>query len=81
MRDERERELFGAIAQRKKYATAEEVEKALAIQSERDRRGEPHKLLGILMLELEMLSSSQLLDILQEMQRKEIKKEDSFQTF
>jgi hypothetical protein len=77
----KERELFGMIAQRKKYVTAEGVEKALTLQAQRDSRGEPHKLLGILMLELEMLSSSQLLDILQEMQRKEIKENDSFRTF
>lgn len=62
------RELFGAIAQRKQYVSAEDVERALAIQKEINERGEPHKLLGIIMLEMGVLSSNQLLNILKEME-------------
>lgn len=63
-------ELFGTIAQRKKYVSAADIEKALLVQKERDRVGSPHKLLGIIMLELGMLSSTQLLDILREMDKR-----------
>lgn len=62
-------ELFGVIAQRKQYVSGEEVEKALAIQRRLAVEGKTHKLLGIIMLELGMLSSCQLLDILQEMEK------------
>ena len=60
------RDMLGAIAQRKGYVTSEDVKRALQVQQDIRKRGDPHKLLGIIMLELGMLSSTQLLDILQE---------------
>lgn len=62
-------ELFGVIAQRKQYVSLEDVERALAVQRDLGDQGQRHKLLGIIMLELGMLSSTQLLDILQEMEK------------
>lgn len=61
-------EYFSAIAQRRNYVTAENIERARAVQQEKYEQDKEYKLLGIIMLELGMLSSSQLLDILREIE-------------
>ena len=58
-----QQELFGAIAQKKDYVTAADVNKALAIQKEMNSHGH-HKLIGLIMLEQGMINSAQLLEIL-----------------
>jgi hypothetical protein len=63
------RRLFGEIASALEYTTAKDLEAALDIQRQMDVRGEPHKLLGIIMLQQGMISSEQLIKILKEMEK------------
>ena len=56
--------LFGQIAIEKGYITEEQVDTALQVQKEMDSRGERHKLIGVIMLDLGMLTSEQIVDIL-----------------
>ena len=51
------------------YVTQEQVEKALEIQRKMDERGEKHKLLGMIMLEKTMISTEQLINMLQYMDK------------
>ena len=64
-----EKILFGTIARDKGYVDEEGVERALKFQRDIDERGEPHKLIGIVMLEMGMLNSEQLLDCLQTLEK------------
>ncbi len=54
---------FGVRAVAMGFVTAEQVEKALAVQRTLDKNGQ-HHLIGMLMVDLEMLSTTQLLSIL-----------------
>ena len=56
--------LFGKVAQQKGYVTENDVERALKVQRELRQHNHPHKLIGIIMLEMGMISSTQLLDVL-----------------
>ena len=56
--------LFGEIAIKKGFVTEEQVKMALEVQKEMDAIGEKHKLIGVIMLELGMLTSEQILEIL-----------------
>ena len=67
-----DQELFGAIAQKKQYVRAADVDKALAIQKEMNLRGN-HKLIGLIMLEQGMINSAQLLEILKYIEKKQTK--------
>ena len=60
------RPLFGQVAIQRGFCTAGDVEKALKIQREQDRKGEKHRLLGIVMIGEGMLSTAQLIELLQE---------------
>lgn len=57
-------ELFGDIAVRLGYASDEDVARALERQAEELERGNEHKLLGMHMLEMGFLSTSELIEIL-----------------
>jgi len=58
---------FGDLAVRAGYVTREVVDRALALQRERDGVGDSHKLLGLILLEMGEISSEQLIDTLQRM--------------
>ncbi len=58
--------LFGQAAIERGFCTAQDVEKALKIQQEQDRKGEKHRLLGIIMIGEGLLSTAQLIEMLQE---------------
>lgn len=63
------RVLFGQLAVNMGYVTQEQVNKALEIQKKMDERGEKHKLLGMIMLEKTMISTEQLINMLQYMDK------------
>lgn len=56
-------EPFGMRAVRMGLATVEQVEKALAVQKMLDKNGQ-HQLLGMIMVDLEILTTTQLLAVL-----------------
>src|SRR2546421_5501144 len=55
---------FGEAALQAGFITQPALEKALTVQHERDKKGESHKLLGIILLEMGAISSDQLIGIL-----------------
>lgn len=55
---------FGDIAKRLGYVRQSDVDAALRVQRERAERGESHKLLGLILLELGAIDTEQLIDIL-----------------
>ena len=57
------REPFGARAVRMGFVSWEQVEKALAVQKKLRERG-VDKLIGMIMIEMEMLDTTQLLSVL-----------------
>ncbi|MEW6357686.1 MAG: hypothetical protein AB1696_15245 [Planctomycetota bacterium] len=59
---------FGEIAVRAGFVTDQDVHRALARQKEIASNGGNHKLIGIIMLELGMLSNAQLIHILKELE-------------
>ncbi|OHB74211.1 MAG: hypothetical protein A2Z34_10280 [Planctomycetes bacterium RBG_16_59_8] len=62
------KEPFGRVAVRKGFVTEKEVDEALHFQRQLAQRGEKHKLIGIIMLEMGMLGTTELIDILKEME-------------
>jgi hypothetical protein len=58
---------FGETARRRGFITEEQLQTALDLQKARDRRGESHKLLGIILLEMGAIDNAQLIDALREM--------------
>lgn len=62
------KEPFGKVAIRKGYVREEQVESALEFQRQLVVRGEKHKLIGIIMLEHGMIGTTELIDILKEME-------------
>lgn len=56
--------LFGQEAVRRGYCTTRDVDQALKVQQEQDRRGERHRLLGIIMIGEGLLSTAQLIEML-----------------
>ena len=61
------REPFGQTAARKGYVTQQQVTDALARQKEIVQSGAPHKLIGMVMLETGALGTTELIDVLREM--------------
>ena len=59
---------FGIRAVQMRFATMEQVEKALAVQKMLDKNGQ-HQLLGMIMIDLEMLTTTQLLAVLKSYQQ------------
>ena len=60
-------EPFGQTAVRKGYISQQQVTDALAIQKELKQKGAPHKLIGMVMLEMGALGTTELIDVLREM--------------
>lgn len=63
----KKRELFGEIAVRMNFATKNQIEKALKRQAELKKRGK-HKLIGIILLEMNILGSTELIAVLKEIE-------------
>ncbi|MBI4230298.1 MAG: hypothetical protein HY608_05630 [Planctomycetes bacterium] len=61
---------FGQLVVDRGFATRAQVEDALRAQRETDQAGHPHKLIGIVMLEMGFLSSTQLIEILKEYEKR-----------
>ncbi len=61
------REPFGQTAIRKGYVTQPQVEEALSRQKEITQNGAPHKLIGMIMLEMGALGTTELIETLREM--------------
>jgi hypothetical protein len=59
---------FGDLAVAKGFCTAKDVAKALKLQAAQDKRGERHRLLGILMIQEGILSTAQLIELLKGLQ-------------
>jgi len=60
-------ELFGQVAVRKGFVRSEDVEGALARQREITAQGHPHKLIGMIMLEMGVLGTTELIEVLRDM--------------
>ncbi len=58
---------FGEAALQAGYIEPASLEKALTVQTDRDRHGDSHKLLGIILLEMGAISSDQLIEVLKKM--------------
>ena len=61
------REPFGQVAIRKGYATQLQVTKTLTRQQTIVGTGSAHKLIGMIMLELGSLDTTELIDVLREL--------------
>ena len=65
----RGKEPFGQVAVRKGFVTQPQVQCALNAQRLLGVRGEKHKLIGLVMLELGLLGTTELIAVLQELSR------------
>ena len=62
------REMFGKVAIRLGYVTKERVKEALLIQRRLREKNKEHKLIGMVMLEQGMLGTTELIEIIRQMQ-------------
>ena len=69
------REPFGAVALRLGLTNKEQLEEALAIQAEEDKMGKEHRLLGLIMLEMGYLTTTELIEVLRHLDEAQEKKE------
>lgn len=63
------REKFGDVAIRKGFVEPEEVESALAAQRDTERAGHDPKPIGIVLMEMGVLGTSELITILKHLDR------------
>lgn len=68
MNKKTQKELFGQLALRAGFVTERQLQKALQRQKEIVAQGGPHKLIGLLMVEMGYLSTAQLIALLKEAQ-------------
>ena len=61
---------FGVVAAEKGFITKEQLFEALKIQVEEDLSGEPHTLIGIILIKLRYLTREEADDILLTMKKK-----------
>lgn len=61
------REPFGQVAIRKGYVTPQQVTEALSRQEDIAAGGHAHKLIGMIMLEMGALGTTELIEVLREM--------------
>lgn len=60
-------ELFGQVAVRKGFVTPQDVEEALRRQKDLAAQGHPHRLIGMIMLEMGVLGTTELIDVLRDL--------------
>lgn len=65
----KDRPKFGEIAVAKGFCALKDVDQALRIQRDQDQKGERHRLLGIIMIEEGLLSTTQLIEILKDFEK------------
>ncbi len=58
------RELFGQIALKKGFISEHQLDDALSRQKQLKQSGQRHELLGLIMIEINVLSNAQLIEIL-----------------
>lgn len=63
---------FGEIAIEMGFATLEQVEQAATHQSTLARDGQPHKLIGVLLIEMGAMNTAQVVRVLREMSRAQV---------
>ena len=61
------REPFGRVAVRKGFVSEHQVSQALAHQKNLSTQGLAHKLIGMIMLEMGALGTTELIDVLRDM--------------
>lgn len=61
--------IFGALAVEMGYVTERQIGKAVSVQMKEDLNGLEHRLLGKILVDLGFINSSQIEDILQELQQ------------
>lgn len=61
------RERFGQVAVRKGYVSERQVIEALSRQRDLGQGGAPHKLIGMIMLEMGALGTTELIEVLREL--------------
>lgn len=61
-------EPFGVFAIRKGYATSNDIQEGVAKQETLERQGRPRPLLGLLLLQMGVLTTDQMIEILKEME-------------
>ena len=61
------REPFGQVAVRKGYVTQQQVSDALVRQKDLGHVGAAHKLIGMIMLEMGALGTTELIEVLREL--------------
>jgi hypothetical protein len=61
------REPFGQVAVRKGYVSSQQVTDALDRQRDIAQQGAAHKLIGMIMLEMGALDTTELIEVLREM--------------
>ena len=64
------RPLFGQLAVARGYCATKDVDRALKIQREQDLRGEKHRLIGIILISEGILSTTQLIEMLKDYEKK-----------
>ena len=62
-----QREPFGQVAVRKGYVSPQQVTDALDRQRDITQQGSAHKLIGMIMLEMGSLGTTELIDVLREL--------------
>lgn len=65
------KELFGEVVVRMEFATRRQVNEALATQKRLKQREGQHKLIGLIMLEMDILGTTELIVVLKEMENQE----------
>jgi len=65
-------ELFGQVAIRMGFVKTKDIQKALKIQEERKKKGKKHKLIGLILLEMGALGTTELITVLQEMEAQRV---------
>ncbi len=61
-------ELFGKIGVRLGFIRSNDVDKALKIQEDLKKKYKPHKLIGIILLEMGALGTTELIAVLKEIE-------------
>ena len=64
------RELFGEVAVRLGFAKPRDVKQALAYQQDLNAKGRKHLLIGLVMHQLSILDTSQVIAVLKEMEKR-----------
>jgi len=62
-------EPFGVFAIRKGYATADDIHRGVQVQEQIAGKGGPPPLLGVVLLQMGVVTTEQMIEVLQEMEQ------------